>query len=272
MGAFLGVISKISPYRIRREEATCIHCNICDKRCPVNINVSVKPAVTSAECINCLICVTDCPTKKKTLQPSFSSKYLRPILVAVAGLIIYAGITGAAKVTGTWQSAYKPLEELAKEGTLNPDDIKGLSSLEQVSETFHVNLDELYSKLGITKEQVPPQTLIREIKFLVPGSEFEAEQVRAAVKEMLNIIPDTVEKPETIIPNEQILKPADFELEGTMTLSEVSERLGVPVEQVINKLELNTDIPPGTPLRELQKDFGFTMPALKEKFRQTHWQ
>jgi L-lactate utilization protein LutB len=40
MGAFLAIIYKVTNYKIKRDEETCIHCNKCTKACPVNIDVA----------------------------------------------------------------------------------------------------------------------------------------------------------------------------------------------------------------------------------------
>ena len=92
MGAFLGIIYKVTNYKIKRDEETCIHCNRCTKACPVNIDVANLESVTDAECINCLECVTVCPTKKETLKPFVLRKYMKPLIVGIAGVIIYVGI------------------------------------------------------------------------------------------------------------------------------------------------------------------------------------
>ena len=87
MGAFLGIIYKFTNYKIKRDEETCIHCNKCTKACPVNIDVANLESVTDAECINCLECVTVCPTKKETLKPFVMRKYMKPLIVGIAGAV-----------------------------------------------------------------------------------------------------------------------------------------------------------------------------------------
>ncbi len=67
MGALLGLISRISWFRIRRVEDTCTNCKLCDRACPVNIDVSTNDTVRSAECIACNECVNACPVSE-TLQ------------------------------------------------------------------------------------------------------------------------------------------------------------------------------------------------------------
>ncbi len=300
LGAFLGLLSKVSLYRIKREDSTCTHCKRCDKLCPVNIDISTKPAITSAECINCLECVTDCPTNKNTLFSTVSKKFVSSLKVAVLGILIYVGTIGASKLTGYWESANQTLEQRAEEGLLSPDDIKGSNSLREVADNFNISMDELYRKLDIDRELVPEDTRLKDIKYLIPERPFEAEEVRAAVRSMLGIsVPDeyvpeksgqgSEQKVETggnmfldtnIIPAQPVRQGSGagemtgtgseqgFELEGTMTIREVAKALQLTEQTVIEKLGLPSSISVDRPLRDMREEYGYTMPELKERMNQ----
>jgi len=62
-GAFLGLSNRIRLFRLKRKEATCIHCSACDKACPMGIPVSQRDAVRDLSCISCLKCTSEeaCP-------------------------------------------------------------------------------------------------------------------------------------------------------------------------------------------------------------------
>lgn len=63
-GGLLGLISKISLFKIRRSETACTTCEKCDKACPMLIDISKKKKVTDTLCNRCMICTTDeggCP-------------------------------------------------------------------------------------------------------------------------------------------------------------------------------------------------------------------
>jgi ferredoxin len=62
-GAVLGIFNTFRIFKIRRKEETCINCGLCDKACPMNIQVSKTKTVRSHQCISCYQCTSDdqCP-------------------------------------------------------------------------------------------------------------------------------------------------------------------------------------------------------------------
>lgn len=60
--------------------------------------------------------------------------------------------------------------------------------------------------------------------------------------------------------------PEGFALEGTMTVADVAAALKASPAAVIEKLGLPADLPQDKPLRDMKDQYGYTMPALKERF------
>jgi NapH/MauN family ferredoxin-type protein len=79
MGAFFGLISKLSVFKIRRNEATCMNCKACDKACPVNIKVSEQKVMSSPECIDCSQCVNVCPERDTLSISAGNGLKLKPL-------------------------------------------------------------------------------------------------------------------------------------------------------------------------------------------------
>jgi polyferredoxin len=68
-GALLGLLSMLSPVRVRRNLQSCTDCGTCSRVCPARIDVQTKHSVASAECTGCMTCVHNCP-EQNTLQIS----------------------------------------------------------------------------------------------------------------------------------------------------------------------------------------------------------
>jgi len=64
-GAVLGVFNLFRVFKIKRNISTCIDCKVCDRACPMNIEVSTGKTVRDHQCISCLICTSEdaCPVE-----------------------------------------------------------------------------------------------------------------------------------------------------------------------------------------------------------------
>jgi len=62
-GALLGISNLFRPFKIRRNESTCIECKACDSACPMNIEVSSNNIISNHQCISCMKCTSEqaCP-------------------------------------------------------------------------------------------------------------------------------------------------------------------------------------------------------------------
>ena len=102
-GAFLGVVSFLSPLKITRQPSTCIDCELCTKACPAGIKVHKASRVWSDECMSCLECVAVCPVKH-TLDMRLTKKSA-PIPSWVFGALVagvFVAVTGLAMLSGHW--------------------------------------------------------------------------------------------------------------------------------------------------------------------------
>lgn len=175
MGAFYGIISKVSPGKITRDENTCVNCGLCNKNCPVNIKVSESKEIKSAECLNCQSCVLSCPMKN-TLKFKFFDKGIGPLAVIIIVISIFFGGIGIAKMTNVYQTTPAPVNSSTN---LNPEEIKGYMTIQEVSIALKMDIGELYKKLNIPTT-VPKETKLKDVKNFVP--DFEVEKARESLK------------------------------------------------------------------------------------------
>jgi polyferredoxin len=110
-GALLGLMSLLSPLRIRRNPNACVDCNKCAKACPSSLPVDKLISIKSAECTGCLECVAVCPAQG-ALQMSIPpvpgvqerQRGLPAWAMAAGVAALFIGIVGYAKVEGFWNS------------------------------------------------------------------------------------------------------------------------------------------------------------------------
>ncbi len=112
-GALVGLISMLSPVKIRRDEAACINCQKCAKTCPANLPVDKFKVVRSPECTGCLSCVSVCPAKG-ALDVGLPGRKINPVAFGLIVIAVFFGIILAAKLSGHWQGnvTYQEFKEL----------------------------------------------------------------------------------------------------------------------------------------------------------------
>jgi len=112
-GALLGLVSRLSPLKIRRDEGKCTHCHACTTHCPTLIVVESNEVVKSAECFGCLTCVSHCPSEGALdlkLRAGKWERTLKPSLFPVVLIVLFYLVIGLGLVTDNWHSKI-PSEE-----------------------------------------------------------------------------------------------------------------------------------------------------------------
>jgi len=101
-------------------------------------------------------------------------RYVVPVLVVLTLL----GSVWVAKAVGGWQTSGRGQILLDESGQPDPWGIKGWMTLDDISGTYGVPLQDLYVLIGAS-DDVPPSTALKDLERAVPGMEVSA--VRADV-------------------------------------------------------------------------------------------
>ncbi|HRW93214.1 MAG TPA: 4Fe-4S binding protein [Thermotogota bacterium] len=193
LGALNGLFNRISIFGIKRKKSTCISCNLCDKKCPMNIPVANKPMVSSTLCNRCMKCVDSCPVnqpekKTLTLRPVFKNPeksgwalnkgwYALLVIVAFAVPLMISVVSGAfvTERVKTYETT---------------TDIRGSSTLQEVLENYGINRGPMYHILGL------PATLSAETKLKdIPLQLGILEEVEVFSPESLRLVIDSYALP-----------------------------------------------------------------------------
>jgi polyferredoxin len=114
-GALIGLVSVLSPVKIRRDAEACIDCAKCARACPAGLPVDHLVQIRSAECSACMECVAACPAQN-ALQFSLPARHAAAPAqrwfrrsvgpLAIAGIVAYIffGLILIARATGHWQT------------------------------------------------------------------------------------------------------------------------------------------------------------------------
>lgn len=106
-GALAGLVSKLSPVKIRRNEEKCVHCHACTTHCPTQIDVEKETVVRSAECFGCLTCVSRCKSPDALEVAATAGKWtavMKPWLFPVILIVLFYLVIGIGMLSGKWHS------------------------------------------------------------------------------------------------------------------------------------------------------------------------
>jgi polyferredoxin len=114
-GALMGLVSLLSPVKIRRDLDACIDCGKCAKACPSGLAVDRLVQIRSAECTACMACVASCSTqdalqfalpaaKATTAAQRWRRRVVGPVAIAAVLAYIFLGAVLTARVTNHWKT------------------------------------------------------------------------------------------------------------------------------------------------------------------------
>lgn len=256
-GAFYGIIGKISPTRIERNDNLCAHCKACNNVCPVNIDVEKAVKITDIECINCNECILVC-SKKGALTVKTARKIVHPAAMLIIVLGLFFGTIGIAQVTGNFQV----LPAALKEGETIPiSEVKGYYSIEEAAIATGLSIKEVYEKLDIP-EYVSRDTKLKDISDEVPGyildeakdkaggNEKEADDMIAAG---VSVGTDTVDI---------------SGIKGSMTIREASQSLNMDIQEFYKLFKIPEDVPAQTAMKEIVNiSPGYNFEKIKQSLK-----
>ena len=183
MGAFLGILSKISPTKIVRDSNVCINCKLCSKVCPVALDVSEKEVVNKSECYQCGDCLAVCPVEGALQLKLTKRKKITPAIYGIIIIILFFGSIYAAKAFKIWRVGFSSIHEVVTDeyGKRNPALIKGSMTLNQIEAEFNIPVSQIKKRVGIP-ESVDGDVFLKKIAH---EYNIDVENIRIVVSEIL---------------------------------------------------------------------------------------
>lgn len=125
VGTILGLLSKISLFKIYINKQDCLSCGTCERNCPSGCIDSEQETVNNETCIKCLKCITECPKNaiKYGIKPKETIKFnpkRRALIISSAALILFASAVKAGKVLAL-NSAKKIKNIILPPGSINEE-------------------------------------------------------------------------------------------------------------------------------------------------------
>jgi Pyruvate/2-oxoacid:ferredoxin oxidoreductase delta subunit len=119
-GALLGLLSRLSPFKVCRNEEHCTHCHACTMHCPTLIDVESKAIVNSEECFGCLTCVSRCPSPSAldlTVGAGKKVRVVKAYLFPVILIVLLYLVIGIGIAANKWHSKipYEDYQQLIPE-------------------------------------------------------------------------------------------------------------------------------------------------------------
>lgn len=134
------------PLRISRNEEICTNCKICDKKCPMALEISTVKTVNHIDCHLCVDCVAKCPEKGALTINKRSMKWLPAVavIVLIAAALFFSSSYELPTISERWTTT----EQLKKAEVFEMSGLKNIKCFGS-SRAFANQMKEVKGVLGV---------------------------------------------------------------------------------------------------------------------------
>lgn len=261
LGAVIGILGKLGITKIQRETDGCKGCNLCQKKCFAHVDFLSTTVIKDAECNHCLDCTVHCPKPNVLSLKGARWRFSHPVYAAllIAGLF---AVIGTSKLSGYWRTKPEMVKLTNNAGKLDPEQIRGWMTLNDISSGYGIPLEKLYSEAKLPAH-VSPDLRINEISGTY-NLKFEPDRLRDVVRTFLGEAPKGKAAAPPAEKGQKKGDHAEAEVKGFMTLNEVAIKTGVPKEWLLKRLGAPANVDPRKPLREWMHEAGKSIQDVRD--------
>jgi hypothetical protein len=186
---------------------------------------------------------------------------VNPFFIPILFVVALLGTVLVAQNAGAWSTSGR---SVVSANQLTPADIKGWMTLQQVMDGIGIPQEELYPLIGIGSD-VSANTALKDLESIVPGFEISVLRDKLTARAEASPIMTPSAPPATPTPAPVIAAtphtsptplPAGTVLtgnavKGRMTLREVSDLCAVPLDALLQALQLPADTDPAVAIKDL---------------------
>lgn len=244
LGAALGIISRLSPIKVRRNETTCINCGQCHLACPVGLHPDKDIIQKNGECIVCGKCEAACPPAADAIKIGHAGKNISFLTAGVLWLVILSAVIFITFQTGYWQSFAVPVKTVGADPV---DNIFGWMSVKEAAETAGINTDKFLKASGLP-ENTPLDTPLKKL----PG--VDDEKIKDDIRKYL--------QQENTGGSKNMSNPQ--EIKGSATFSEISAAFSVPSDKLLKVLNLDPHTDLNVPVKDIMNQLGREVQEIRD--------
>jgi ferredoxin len=161
-GALQGILQLVSPWKIRRDAASCINCGKCSRVCPMSIRVDKTEAVLDTRCNRCGECLAACPIEGGLDHALPQRKLSLKSRFATAALIVvlFATPIMAAQQAGLFKTSNRTV---VVKGKLATEEIKSSLTLNELALGFGTDIHTIREYLALPAT-VAGDTKLRDLE------------------------------------------------------------------------------------------------------------
>lgn len=105
VGAVLGLISKISLFKMHINSKECLSCGMCERNCPAGCIDLSEENIDNVTCVKCFKCMSQCPKEAISygIKPKEELKFnikRRDFIITSAALVVFGGMIKAGMEIG----------------------------------------------------------------------------------------------------------------------------------------------------------------------------